>query len=190
MYFPSDMNFQYFFFDTYPGFFLQALPAALLAGMISVIWQRKRRAVSAGKAILPSLFVAYLTGLLCITLFSYLLGDFYFLLFYRHMPGGASHWFCFEYDFVPDFFKNFGIENLGNILIFLPFGLLYPFFNRRATWKRTVLAGGFTSLSIELLQPVFGRSFDVNDLILNGFGVLLSAGLFWGLKSLLRRKQC
>ena len=32
MYFPSDMNFQYFFFDTYPGYFLQALPVALIAG--------------------------------------------------------------------------------------------------------------------------------------------------------------
>ena len=26
MYFPSDMNFQYFFFSTYPGFFLQGAP--------------------------------------------------------------------------------------------------------------------------------------------------------------------
>ncbi len=34
MYFPSDMNFQYFFFSTYPGFFLQGLPIALMAGII------------------------------------------------------------------------------------------------------------------------------------------------------------
>lgn len=32
MYFPEDMNFQYFFFDTYIGYFLQALPIALVAG--------------------------------------------------------------------------------------------------------------------------------------------------------------
>ncbi len=30
MYFPEDMTFQYFFFDTYIGYFLQALPIALI----------------------------------------------------------------------------------------------------------------------------------------------------------------
>ena len=34
MYFPEDMTFQYFFFDTYIGYFLQALPFALLVGAI------------------------------------------------------------------------------------------------------------------------------------------------------------
>ena len=34
MYFPEDMNFQYFFFDTYIGYFLQALPIALIVGAI------------------------------------------------------------------------------------------------------------------------------------------------------------
>ena len=32
---------------------------------------------------------------------------------------------------------------------------------------------------IELLQPVFGRSFDANDIILNFAGVLLSTSLFF-----------
>ena len=34
MHFPEDMNFQYFFFDTYIGYFLQALPIALIVGAI------------------------------------------------------------------------------------------------------------------------------------------------------------
>ena len=33
-------------------------------------------------------------------------------------------------------------------------------------------------LAIELVQPVVGRSFDANDVILNFTGVLLSTGLF------------
>ena len=32
MYFPENMTAAYFFFDTYPGYFLQALPIALLIG--------------------------------------------------------------------------------------------------------------------------------------------------------------
>ena len=40
MYFPQDMNFQYFFFSTYPGYFLQALPFALTAGIIYIVYQK------------------------------------------------------------------------------------------------------------------------------------------------------
>ena len=79
MYFPSDMNFQYFFFDTYPGYFLQALPIALIAGGIYTACQiRRDRRRSTGKIILSALFVCYITGLLCLTLFNSLIGDIYY----------------------------------------------------------------------------------------------------------------
>lgn len=190
MYFPSDMNFQYFFFNTYPGFFLQALPFALIGGIASALWRRKRAPeTSIRNLVLSSLFVCYIVGLLCITLFYYVIGDFYYFLFY-HMPSGdSSNWFHFEYDFIPDFFLNFGSENLGNILMFLPFGLLYPFFREHTNWKRTVLAGICVSAGIELLQPIFGRSFDINDIILNSFGVLVSASAFFAIKTVWRRQD-
>lgn len=64
MYFPDDMNFQYFFFSTYPGFFLQALPIALIAGGIYTACQiRRDRRRSTDKIILSALFVCYITGL-------------------------------------------------------------------------------------------------------------------------------
>lgn len=190
MYFPPDMNFQYFFFDTYPGFFLQALPFALLAGIAFALWRRRRTpAISSGRLVLAAAFVCYLAGLLCITLFYYVIGDLYYFLFYHAPSGSSAHWFHFEYDLVPDFFHNFGSENLGNILMFLPFGFLYPFFARQAAWGRTVLAGITVSLSIELLQPVFGRSFDVNDVILNTVGVVASATAFFALRAIFCRKR-
>ena len=34
MSFPNDMTFQYFFFDTYVGYFLQALPISILVSII------------------------------------------------------------------------------------------------------------------------------------------------------------
>lgn len=183
MYFPSDMNFQYFFFSTYPGFFLQALPIALIAGIAYAIHKiRQRRRRSTGKIILSSLFSCYITGLLCLTLFNSIIGDIYYFLFY-HAPSGRSHqWFTFEYDFIPDFFHNFGAENLGNIVMFLPFGILYPLFREGSTWKRTLVAGFMTTFGIELLQPVFGRSFDINDIILNSLGVIASTIVFYTLK--------
>ena len=185
MYFPSDMNFQYFFFSTYPGFFLQALPIALIVGIVFITYQiRQRRQRSIGRIILSSLFVCYITGLLCLTLLNSIVGDIYYFLFY-HAPSGRSHyWFTFEYDLIPDFFYNFGSENLGNIVMFLPFGILYPLFRQDSTWKRTLLAGFVTTLGIELLQPVFGRSFDINDVILNSVGIVISTIVFYTLKML------
>lgn len=190
MYFPEDMNFQYFFFDTYPGFFLQALPFALLAGIVYALWRKKQVPdLSSGRLVLSTLFVCYLAGLLCVTLFYYVIGDLYYFLFYHAPSGSNPHWFCFEYDLVPDFFHNFGSENLGNILMFLPFGLLYPFFDQQAGWGRTVLAGVAVSLGIELLQPIFGRSFDVNDVILNTLGAVASATVFFVLRAILHRRR-
>ena len=190
MYFPDDMNFQYFFFNTYPGFFLQALPVALIAGAIFVLRHRRRTPeIPTGRLILSSLFVCYVTGLLCVTLFYYILADIYYFLFY-HMPSGRSvHWFNFEYDFIPDFFHHFGSENLGNILMFFPFGILYPIFNERTTWKQAVLMGIAVSVVIELLQPIFGRSFDLNDIILNGLGVIISTAVYSVLTLTLRRSH-
>ncbi len=48
MYFPSDMNFQYFFFSTYPGFFLQVLPIALLTTMVTAPKTRAKTALCSG----------------------------------------------------------------------------------------------------------------------------------------------
>ncbi len=183
MYFPSNMTFQYFFFDTYPGYFLQALPIALIAGIIYATRQiRQGRRRSTGRIILPSLFVCYITGLLCLTLFNSIIGDIYYFLFYHAPSGSHHHWFTFEYDLIPDFFHNFGAENLGNIVMLLPFGILYPLFKQGSTWKRTVIAGFVTTLGIELLQPVFGRSFDINDIILNSVGVVVSTIIFYAMK--------
>ena len=82
MYFPGDMTAQYFFFDTYPGYFLQALPFALLAGLFFVLYRVKRNGTGGlASTVVPALFVCYLTGLLCLTLFLDVMGVVcYFLL--------------------------------------------------------------------------------------------------------------
>ena len=184
MYFPNDMNFQYFFFDTYPGYFLQALPVALLAGIIYVIF-KTRKGNSLSKTLIPSLFVCYVTGLLCLTLFIFILGDIYYFLFYHAPSGRTYNWFTFEFDFIPDFHLAFGSENVGNILMFFPFGVLYPLFNRNSTWLRTLFMGFAVSIGIELLQPILGRSFDINDIILNGTGIVISTVFFFLMKKII-----
>ena len=190
MYFPDDMTFQYFFFSTYPGYFLQALPIALCAGIIYAVRRRRKTGLSSvTNVILPSLFVCYITGLLCLTLFEYIMGQAYYFLFYHGASGRSWTWFRFEYDLVPDFFQHFGSENLGNIVMYLPFGILYPLFRKGSGWKRTVTAGVAVSVIIELLQPIFGRSFDINDIILNALGVVISTAVFYLCQTMVRKKN-
>lgn len=185
------MTFQYFFFSTYPGYFLQVVPVALLAALICYgIRRHKRPDLPRSNAVGASLFVAYLTALLTLTLFISWLGELYYFLFY-HMPSGRAHygWSPYSYDFIPHFWKHFGREQLGNLLLFLPFGFLYPLFHRGSGLLRTLLAGVAVSLSIEVVQPLVGRSLDINDLILNSLGTLISALLFSFVRAHLPKRE-
>lgn len=115
------------------------------------------------------------------------MGDAYYFLFYHQPSGTHIRWFAWVFNFVPTF--GFDGEQIGNFLMFLPFGFLYPLFRRRSCWLRTAAAGLLTCLGIELLQPVFGRSFDINDIILNGLAVLLSTAVFCGARAALSGRR-
>jgi glycopeptide antibiotics resistance protein len=69
-------------------------------------------------------------------------------------------------------------EQVGNVLLFVPLGLLLPLHWPRLNWRWRVTAlGTVTSLGIELAQiamPGIHRA-DVNDVLLNSLGV----GLGW-----------
>lgn len=174
------MPFSYFFFDTYPGYFLQALPIALLAGLLCGVRRFTRdKAAPAARKVFAALFVSYITGLLCLTLFLHLIGGLWYFLLYHQPSGRTYRWFAGNFDLVPDFFVRFSRENLGNLLMYLPFGLLHPLSRARPDWRDTLGAGLLLILAVELAQPIFGRSFDANDVILDFAGVLLSTGLFF-----------
>lgn len=188
MYFPKDMNFQYFFFNTYIGYFLQALPIALAAGAVySVLRFRGDRATPLGRKVFCCAFVCYLAGLVCLVLGLDLMGIFYYRLFYHMEPGREVRWFGGVFDLVPDFWRHIGEESIGNFLMFLPFGLLYPLAQKAPDWKKTVAAGFLTVLAIEVLQPVFGRAFDLNDILLNTLGVVASASVFAAVQRMAKR---
>lgn len=65
------------------------------------------------------------------------------------------------------------VENvMGNIGIFIPFGLLFPVIAKKA--KNTLIYGVIFSFSIEFVQFTFGLgSSDVDDLIFNAVGVAI-----------------
>ena len=60
---------------------------------------------------------------------------------------------------------------IANIVLFMPFGLFAALFWRNFDWKRALLTGGCITLSIETCQLFIGRTFDIDDLMLNTLGV-------------------
>ena len=72
------------------------------------------------------------------------------------------------------FYKNI----FGNMLLFVPYGI---FIAKYVDLKQPVVAGiiaFITSLSIEVIQFLIGRVFDVDDIILNVCGCLLGFYLY------------
>ena len=177
------MNFQYFFFDTYPGFFLEALPFALLAGVAAWMVRRRRNpTVSKGELLWTALLASWLTGLFCLTLCLNPLRKLWYFLLCHQDSGIPLRWFVLDYNLIPDFFRHWDRETIGNLLAFMPFGVLYPLSRRGAGVWDTLRAGTALVMAVELLEPVVGRAFDVNDIILNLAGILLAALTFRGIR--------
>ena len=75
----------------------------------------------------------------------------------------------------------FVVNFMGNIIAFLPMGILPPIIIGRSKtrWWQAVLLGLAISLTIETGQYVSGRRVpDIDDLILNTFGGLLGYAAF------------
>lgn len=84
------------------------------------------------------------------------------------------------------------INIIGNIVVFVPLGILIPLVSLRVrSFKAAAILGAITSLSIEVLQFLFaeGRRMDIDDLILNTLGAIIGWGIFKLIIFLLRKNQ-
>ncbi len=168
-----------------PKFLPYALDFAALALLYFLLlrprWKRRSRPTQAANTLL----FLYLCGVLLVTL----------------MPVLASLPFCFSHPYVPMHMVPFedALNGRGdflrqivlNVVMTVPFGVLYPLSHRAAgkpcSLLRCLLATLALSLTIELLQPLINadRSADSTDLITNTIGGLLGYALY----ALLFRKR-
>lgn len=65
---------------------------------------------------------------------------------------------------------------LGNMVMFLPFGVFPPLLWNRLRWYHSLLFTCAISTTIEVVQLFIGRSSDINDIIINTCGGLVG---FW-----------
>ena len=176
---------------------LQLLPIALSAGALVIILRRKTgRAQTPGREWLLFLFTCYTTGLLCMVLAPNGLWQSIWYRILTGQPGGHiaplfSGIFCFEPRLIGFLTGELsaGIWTMtmyiGNIGLLLPMGVFLPFVFPKRKIRQCLLMGLGLIFAIELLQPIVGRSFDIDDIICNTLGLLL--GLL--IPAVLRRRK-
>ena len=88
--------------------------------------------------------------------------------------------FLFDYDNIRDIVWNVA----GNFTMFIPTGIILPILYKRLnTFWKVIAAGALISLCIEILQlPFASRASDIDDLILNTFGVAVGYGIYVAIK--------
>lgn len=73
------------------------------------------------------------------------------------------------------FFKNV----LGNMIMFLPFGFFVSYYLKNDKAFSTVVLTVIASVSIEVVQMMIGRVFDVDDILLNLLGGIAGFYLYY-----------
>ena len=183
---------------------LQVIPITLLVGVIYAVCRCIRikkhgSTVSWGTEIMRLLFVCYLAGLINLILVPANL----WMFILANVFVGYSHsefvFFTGDFNLVPTVFKLIAGElTIGrwvmkmliyNFLMFVPFGFFLPFvsekINNRSIWKVAVIV----PIVVEVIQPIVGRSFDVDDLILNFAGIIVGYFVAIGTQSLKRKSS-
>ncbi len=97
--------------------------------------------------------------------FSYLLFIVYILLLYE----------MFRY---PIGSKGFYFNVVGNIVMFIPFGYLISTYIKPKRILPILIVSALTSTTVEFVQSCIGRSFDVDDILLNVVGALIGFLLY------------
>ncbi len=184
------MSLRSLLFSTYTGYLIQVLPIALAAGLagglIKYFCCRER---SARRAVFAGLFISYLAGLLCLVFALDGISNLWNRLAFHAessvrlltADGGRLA------RLMPSFLRDLTGEQIGNILMFLPLGLLYPLSRKNAWLLETIAVGFLLSLAIEMAQPLAGRIRDISDLSMNTLGVTLSACVVHPMLWLIRR---
>jgi glycopeptide antibiotics resistance protein len=71
------------------------------------------------------------------------------------------------------------VNLIGNIIPFMPIGLLVPLVFRSISWQKALILGVVTGLTFEVMEVIFCVGiFDVDDVMMNAIGVMAGYGGF------------
>lgn len=169
--------------------FIQVIPITLLVGLLYIIFRFLKLKKSNGdinykKESLYLIFVCYIVGLFNLVLVPRNFWDIiWYNIFYNFNENPFAGIFDFSYNFIPTIYKiiigEYTLDSwekamiVGNFLMFIPMGILLSLclksISRKDMFKYAILI----PLAIEVIQLVVGRSFDIDDLVMNFLGIVI-----------------
>lgn len=169
--------------------FIQVVPITLLICFLYVIvriiiLKKKIVKIDYKQEILYLVFIGYIVGLFNLVLVpSNFWSGIWRFIFYGYSENLFDGMFEFSYNFVPILYKVITGKYvlgtwvmtmvIGNVLMFIPMGMLLPLCFKKINNKSIVIYAILIPLMIEFFQPIIGRSFDIDDLIMNFLGIII-----------------
>ena len=185
------------------GSFLRVVPITLLVGAGYAVCRhikvkRQGLCVDWFSEIVRWLFVCYLTGLINLVLVpSNLWGSIWYSLrvgvleinLGRPFSGGVNLVPTFVECLMGEFTMGSWVREMltGNLLMFLPMGFFLPFVSEHMDKRGILRIAVVVPVVIEMIQLIIGRSFDVDDLLLNFAGIIIGYAVAVGVKSFVRK---
>lgn len=169
--------------------FIQVIPITLLVGLLYIIFRflklkKNNSDINYKREILYLIFICYIVGLFNLVLVPINFWNIiWYNIFYNFNENPFAGIFDFSYNFIPTIYKiiigEYTLDSwvkamiVGNFLMFIPMGILlslcFENVNKKNIFKYAVLI----PLAIEVLQLVVGRSFDIDDLVMNFLGIVI-----------------
>lgn len=169
--------------------FIQVIPITLLVGLLYIIFRflklkKNNSDINYKREILYLIFICYIVGLFNLVLVPINFWNIiWYNIFYNFNENPFAGIFDFSYNFIPTIYKIIIGEYtpdswvkamiVGNFLMFIPMGILlslcFENVNKKNIFKYAVLI----PLAIEVLQLIVGRSFDIDDLVMNFLGIVI-----------------
>ena len=83
--------------------------------------------------------------------------------------------------------ENFNRQVIGNIILFIPLGFSFTYYTRIKKIGSITIIAALISFTIETVQKYIGRSFDIDDIILNVVGGIIGFLIYVGLDAIKKK---
>ena len=114
--------------------------------------------------------------MLCFIIYILLL---YYIVTFQDNNYGTNNFVPFREIFRYDINSKLFLKNvIGNVLLFVPFGIFVTYYIKNDKVYQTLFLSILVSCSIEFAQSVIGRTADIDDVILNTIGGILGYIIF------------
>ena len=114
--------------------------------------------------------------MLCFIIYILLL---YYIVTFQDNNYGTNNFVPFREIYRYDVNSRLFLKNvIGNVLLFVPFGILVTYYVKNDKVYQTLFLSILVSCSIEFAQSVIGRTADIDDVILNTIGGIIGYIIF------------